>query len=203
MKAQKVNAITVIWIAVVLAAAAGLGYGIRQIRYTLAIRKNLAELKRLAQPVEKEPEVETARHPEPEPAPQVKMAESQTPVVKEPVWEEPEQAPQPEPEVAETPQRQPWRLGQNFGAVQQFFADLNLNEAEQARLREGFALMRRRFESMSEQDRQAETARMAEIGQQWSNMTDQQRAEVTQRMRQRYEQWRNSDSLEIPQLTLE
>ncbi len=200
MKTKNKNTTTTaIWIAVVLVAATGLGYGIRQIRWSRAMRKNLPESKPQAQVVDSEPEVEIV--PEPEPEPEIEVVEADTTVVEEPVWEEPEDEPQ--PEVAAEPQRQPWRMGQNSGAVQQFFADLNLNEEEQARLREGFAVMRRRFENMSVEDRMVEFAQMAEIGRRWQNMSDQEREEVGERMRDRYEVWRYSDSVEPPQLTLD
>lgn len=182
-----------------LVTAAGLGYGIRQIRWSLAIRKNLSESKPQVQVVDSKPEVETV--PEPEPEPEVEVVEIDTTVFEEPVWDEPEDEPQ--PEVVAEPQRRPWRMGQNFGLIQQFFADLNLNEEEQARLQEGFALMRRQFENMSDEDRQAEFAQMAEMGERWQNMSDEEREGVTQRMRERYEQWRQSDSVEIPRLTLD
>jgi hypothetical protein len=172
MKTKNTNTTTTaILIVLVLASAAGLGYGIRQIRWTLAIRKNLSESKAEVQVVESEPEVEVVQEPE--------------------------------PEVAAEPQRQPWQMGPNSGAVLQFFANLNLNEEEQARLREGFALMRRQFENMSAEDRMAEFAQMAETGERWRNMSDQEREVVTERMRERYEQWRHSDSVEIPRLTLD
>ena len=196
MKTKNTNTTTtVIWIALVLASAAGLGYGIKQIRWTLAIRKNLSEPKPEVQVVESEPEAESV------PEPEVEVVEVDTTFVEEPVWAESED--EPLPEIAAEPQRQPWRMGQNFGAVQQFFDDLNLNEEEQARLREGFALMRRQLENMSNEDRMAEFAQMAEMGQRWQNMSDQDREGVTQRMRERYEVWRYSDSVEIPRLTLD
>lgn len=193
----KNTTITAIWIVVVLVAATGLGYGIRQIRWSLAIRKDLSESKPKVQVVESEPEVETV----PEPEPEIEPVEIDTTVVEEPVWEEPEDESQ--PEVAAEPQRQPWGMGQNSGEIQQFFANLNLNEEEQARLREGYALMRRQFENMSYEERAAEIMRMAEIGERWRNMSDREREGVTQRMRERYEVWRHSDSVEIPRLTLD
>ena len=66
-------------------------------------------------------------------------------------------------------------MGQNAGLIRKFFEDLNLNEAEQARLREGFELMRRQFEAMSDDERWAQFAQMAEMGQRWQNMSDQER----------------------------
>jgi hypothetical protein len=179
----------------VLVGATGLGYGIRQIRWSLAVRRNLAESEPDMQVVESE----TVEEPEPEP--EVEAVEGETTDIEEPVWEEPEE--EPEPEVAAEPQRLPWQMGQNSGEIQKFFASLNLNEEEQARLRKGFALMRRQFENMSDEERAAEFIRMAEIGQRWQNMSDLEREGVTQRMRDRYEVWRHSDSVEIPRLTLD
>lgn len=196
---NKNTTVMLIWAAVVLVAATGLGYGIRQIRWSRAIRKNLSESNSEMQVVDGEPEVETA--PEPEPEPEVETVEADEIIVEEPVWEEPEE--EPEPEVAAEPQRQPWQMGQNAGLIQKFFADLNLNEEEQARLREGFELMRRQFEAMSDEERWAQFAQMAEMGQRWQNMSDQEREAVGQRMRERYEVWRHSDSIELPQFTLD
>ena len=70
-------------------------------------------------------------------------------------------------------------------------------------MREGFELMRRRFENMSPEDRWARVAQMAEMGRRWEAMSDQEREEVGQRMRERYEVWRHSDSIEPPELTLD
>jgi len=196
---NKNTTVMLIWVAVVLVAATGLGYGIRQVRWSLATRKNLSEPKLDAQVVDDQPEVEAV----PEPEPEVEIVEAEEIVVEEPVWEEPEEEAEPEPEVVAESQRQPWQFGQNAGLIQKFFEDLNLNEEEQARLQEGFALMRRQFEQMSEDERWAQFAQMAEMGQRWQNMSDEEREGVTQRMRERYEVWRHSDSIEIPQLTLD
>jgi hypothetical protein len=190
------TATTAIWIVLVLVSAVGLGYGIRQIRWSMAINKDLSESKLHVQAADSEPKVETVPEPKPEPEPEVEQI-----VAEEPVWAEPEE--QAEPEVATEPQHQPWRMGRNSSPVQKFFADLNLNEEEQARLREGFELMRRQFESMSAEERWAQVEQMAEMGRRWEAMSDQEREGVTERMRERYEVWRNSDSVEIPQLTLD
>ncbi|MHC4570264.1 MAG: hypothetical protein ACYTE3_31490 [Planctomycetota bacterium] len=56
---NKNTTVTLIWAAVVLVAATGLGYGIRQIRWSRAIRKNLSEPMSDTQVVDGEPEVET------------------------------------------------------------------------------------------------------------------------------------------------
>jgi hypothetical protein len=194
---NKNTTLTLIWAAVVLIGATGLGYGIRQVRWSLAARKSHSESKPQTQLVDSEPEVEVL--PEPQPEPEVEMVETDEIVVEEPVWSEPED----EPEVAAEPQRQPWQMGQNAGLIQKFFEDLNLNEEEQARLQEGFALMRRQFEQMSDEERWDQFAQMAEMGERWNNMSDQERQAVTQRMRERYEVWRHSDSIELPEFTLD
>jgi hypothetical protein len=200
MKTKKNDTITMaIWIVLVLAGATGLGYGIRHVRWSLAMRRNLPESTSQTPEADSEPDVEIVQEPEPDI--EIETTEVETVVVEEPVWEEPEE--ELPPEDAAEPPRQPWQPGRNWGAVRQFFADLNLNAEEQARLREGLALMRQRFESMSDEDQQVEMMRMAEIGWRWSNMTDQEREEVTQRMRERYEQWRRSDSIELPEFTLD
>jgi hypothetical protein len=196
MKTDAKNAtVTAIWMIAVLVAATGLGYGIRQLRWSRAVRKNLAQSEAEMQAVESEPGVETAAEPEPE------AVEIEAVDMEEPVWEESEA--EPEPEVAAEPPREMWQMGPNGSEIRQFFDDLNLNEAEQARLQEGMELMRRRFESMTYEERAAEFMRMAEIGERWRNMSDSEREGVRQRMRQRYEEWRRSDSIEIPQLTLD
>jgi hypothetical protein len=189
---------TLIWAAVVLIAATGLGYGIRRIRWSLAAGK-APESKPQIQVVDSEPEVEVV--PEPEPEPDVEIVEAEMPVVEEPVYQEPED--EPEPEVAAEPQRQRWQMGQNANLIRKFFEDLNLNEQEQARLREGFELMRRQFENMSDEERWDQFAQMAEMGRRWEAMSDQEREGVTRRMRERYEVWRHSDSIELPQFTLD
>ncbi len=194
---NKNTAITAMWIVLVLVCAGGLGYGIKQIRRTLATEKKLSQSQ--PQVVESEPEVEIV--PEPEPEPEVEVVEAEETFVEEPVMEEPED--EPEPEVAAEPQRQPWQMGQNSNPVQKFFEDLNLNEEEQARLQEGFELMRRRYENMSPEDRWAQFAQMAEMGRRWEAMSDQDREDVGERMRERYEVWRHSDSIEPPELTLD
>ncbi len=187
-------AVTYIWAAVVLVAATVLGYGIRQIRWSRAAHENLPESEPQVEVVDSEPDVELV----PEPEPEVEMVEI---AAEEPVWEEPEE--EPEPEVAAEPQRQPWQMGQGANPVQKFFEDLNLNAEEQDRLRQGFELMRQRFESMSPEERWAQVAKMAEMGRRWEAMNEQDREGVTQRMRERYEVWRRSDSIEPPELTLD
>ncbi|MHC4116549.1 MAG: HMG-box domain-containing protein [Planctomycetota bacterium] len=198
MKTDAKNAtVAALWMIGVLVAATGLGYGIRQLRWSRAALKDLARSEADVQPAESEPEVEPEAEPEPEP--EVEVAEIESVESEEPAWEQLEDEPEPEVE----PRPEMWPMGPNGSEIWQFFDDLDLNEDEQARLREGFELMRRRFENMSNEERAAEFVRMAEIGERWRNMSDSEREGVRQRMRQRYEEWRRSDSVEIPRLTLD
>lgn len=198
MKTKNQNStIWAVWMIAVLVGATGLGYAIRQIRWSLAAGKTLSESRPAEDIFEREPEAETVE----EPAPEVEVVEIETTDFEEPVWEEPEV--EPDQQVAVETQRQMWQMGPNGDEIRKFFDDLNLNEQEQARLREGMELMRRRFENMTYEERAAEFLRMAEIGERWRNMSDQEREQVRQRMRERYEVWRRSDSIEIPRLTLD
>jgi hypothetical protein len=115
---------------------------------------------------------------------------------------------QEEPEVAVVEQEaatfeQPGQMGQGFGDWRSMWGDLNLTEEEQARLREGFALAVQRWQNMSEEDRQAEAARMREGWERWQNMSDEERQEAMQRLRQRFEEWRQSGQVELPPLSLD
>ncbi len=72
--------------------------------------------------------------------------------------EEPEDIPEAEPvkeEVQET---------RSFGGWREVWANLNLTEEEQARMREGFRLAIERWQNMSPQEREAETARLRDMG---------------------------------------
>jgi len=84
---NKNAATAAILIALVLVSAAGLGYGIRQIRWSLASRKDLPESKLQAKVVVSEPEAEIIQEPEPEPESEIEVMEIDTTVIEEPVWE--------------------------------------------------------------------------------------------------------------------
>jgi hypothetical protein len=90
-----------------------------------------------------------------------------------------------------------------LGAWREVWADLNLTEEEQARLREGFRLAMEKWRRMSEEERQAETVRWREIGARWESMSESERLEVSRRIRERFEQWRRSGQVELPQLSLD
>ena len=111
--------------------------------------------------------------------------------------EEPDDMPVAEPvekEVKET---------RSFGGWREVWADLNLTEEEQARMREGFRLAIERWQNMSPEEREEETARLREMGERWENMSDEERQETSERMRDRFEEWRQSDRVELPELSLD
>jgi hypothetical protein len=90
-----------------------------------------------------------------------------------------------------------------IGAWRDVWADLNLTDEEQTRLREGFRLVRERWQNMSEEQRQAEIARLREMGARWQRMSESERLEASRRVRERFEQWRRSGEVELPELTLD
>jgi hypothetical protein len=116
---------------------------------------------------------------------------------------EEQSVPQQGPEVAvvqeqPAPLEQPGQMAQGFGDWRNMWSDLNLTEEEQVRLREGFAMAMQRWQNMSEEDRQAEAARMRAGWERWQNMSDQERQQVMQRMREQFEEWRRSGRIELP-----
>jgi hypothetical protein len=111
--------------------------------------------------------------------------------------EEPEDIPEAEPVKEEAQETR------SFGGWREVWADLNLTEEEQARMREGFRLAIERWQNMSPQEREDETARLREMGERWENMSDEERQETSERMRDRFEEWRQSGDVELPQLTLD
>ncbi|NIP53826.1 MAG: hypothetical protein GWN67_16585 [Phycisphaerae bacterium] len=111
--------------------------------------------------------------------------------------EEPEDIPVAEPvkeEVQET---------KSFGGWRDVWANLNLTEEEQARLREGFKLAIQRWQNISPEEREAETARLREMGERWESMSEEERREASERMRDRFEEWRQSEEVELPRLSLD
>lgn len=102
-------------------------------------------------------------------------------------------------ETAAAPQEQI----QGLPGWRQVWTDLNLTEAEQARLREGLSLMWQRWQSMSPQDQQAERQRLSAMRQRWEAMSDDERQQASRRMRDRFEEWRHSDRVELPELSLD
>jgi hypothetical protein len=184
---------------VVLFGAYGLGLGIR------AVRSRWAEF---------EPKVEPkrqAKQPDLEPAPIIIEKEELEPTVVEeeyvmveetvvePEAEAEEEEDMPEVESAENESQE----SPGFGGWREVWADLNLTEEEQARLREGFMLAMERWQNMSPQEREAETERLRAMRERWENMTDEERQEASERMRGRFEEWRESDRAELPELSLD
>ena len=101
-------------------------------------------------------------------------------------------------ETAEQPQRPPQRFD-----MRQMWANLNLTDAEQARLAQGFELVRQKWQNMSEEERQAETARLRTMRARWEAMPEDEQREAMQRMRGRFEDWRQSGGIELPDLSLD
>ena len=95
------------------------------------------------------------------------------------------------------------QAAQSFGGWREVWADLNLTEEEQARLREGFRLTIERWQNMSPEEREAETARLREMRERWENMSEEERREASERMRDRFEEWRRSGRVELPELSLD
>ena len=110
-----------------------------------------------------------------------------------------------EPEQAESPAEtveKPERPAQGFN-IRQMWADLNLTQEELGRLRQGFGLAMQKRQNMSEEERQVETARMQAMRARWEGMSADEQRETMQRMRGRFDQWRQSDSIELPELSLD
>ena len=101
------------------------------------------------------------------------------------------------------PAEQQWQMPQSVGDWRAVWADLNLTEEEQARLREGLRLAWERWQNMSEQERQAERERLRAMGERWQDMSEEEKREASQRMRDRFEEWRKSDRVELPELSLD
>ena len=111
--------------------------------------------------------------------------------------EEPDDMPEAEPVEDEAQETR------SFGGWREVWADLNLTEEEQARLREGFRLAIQRWQNMSPEEREAETARLRAMGERWENMSEEERQEASERMRDRFEEWRRSGRAELPELSLD
>jgi len=207
------NTTTVIWVGLVLVCATGLGYGIRQIRWSLAMRENLSESERRAQVLDSEPKAETVPDPESE----VEVVDINTTTIEEPILEELEDQSQPQPSeepILEEPedqsQLQPSQEARNSGPTTQglgdwrrVWADLNLTQEEQARLREGWRLAVARWQNMSEEERQWQAERRRASWEKWQNMSDVEREQASLELRQRIEDWRQSGTTELPDMILD
>ena len=190
------NTTTVIWVGLVLVCATGLGYGIRQIRWSLAMRENLSESERRAQVLDSEPEAETVPDPEPE----VEVVDINTTTIEEPILEELEDQSQPQPSQEA---RNSGPTTQGLGDWRRVWADLNLTQEEQARLREGWRLAVARWQNMSEEERQWQAERRRASWEKWQNMSDVEREQASLELRQRIEDWRQSGTTELPDMILD
>jgi uncharacterized membrane protein len=92
---------------------------------------------------------------------------------------------------------------QSLPTWQSIWADLNLTEAEQARLRQGFGFAVQRYMQMSPEQQAAERARMQSMRTSWEAMDDDEKAQASQRIRDRFEEWRQSGETELPELSLD
>jgi len=203
---KTIRAVWSAWAVVVLIAALGLGLGIRKIRtwQAEADREAMTKAKAKAaaaavkenavEPVEETPEVA-----------EVEVVAAVEPNEEVVVAAETEEVKEEDP--CDTPEAEPMQgmgmMGQGGERWRQMWADLNLTPEEQARLREGFALAMQRWQNMSEDERQAEMARMRGMREQWEGMSDEEREAAMGRMRDRFEAWRASGAVELPQLTLD
>jgi hypothetical protein len=113
-----------------------------------------------------------------------------------------EQQPEDIPAVADPVEDQS-QESRSFGGWRDVWADLNLTEEEQTRLREGFKLAMERWRNMSPEEREAETTRLRAMGERWENMSEEERREASERMRDRFEEWRQSGDVELPELSLD
>ena len=83
------------------------------------------------------------------------------------------------------------------------WANLNLTEEEQARLRLGFQKIMERWMTMPEEERLAERARLEEMGRRFQAMSEEEKTAASQRMKNRFEDWRQSGSEDLPELSLD
>ena len=106
-------------------------------------------------------------------------------------------------ETTLTAGRQESQMGQGFGGWRSMWSDLNLTEAEQTRLREGFALAVARWQNMSPEEREIQGERMRASWERWQNMSEGEREDASREMRGRFEDWRQSGSAELPDMILD
>ena len=95
------------------------------------------------------------------------------------------------------------QAAQSLGGWREVWADLNLTQEEQARLREGWRLAVARWQNMSEEERQAQGERMRTSWERWQNMSDEEKQEASRELRRRFEDWRQSGSIELPDMILD
>ena len=185
---------------VVLAAALGLGMGIRKVRSwrtELEPEQQVTQEDRQAETNTQE-EKAVVKATEEEHAAVPEQVEETQAKAEEVVEEDSNEAPKPEAmEQSQT------MMAGGMGNWRQMWADLNLTPEEMARLREGFRLAMERWQNMSEEERQAQMARFRAMRERWEGMSDEERQEAMQRMRGRFEDWRANGAVELPEMTLD
>jgi hypothetical protein len=169
--------ITVIIAIAILVAALGIGIGIKKARLSNSEMSPKSEPKPEIKQIEPEQVVAKA---ESEEGP-LNPVEGNSPSEEAPdLSEESQDVARDEPEESET------QTGGGFGGFQQGGG----GEAEQARLRDAFRGLRERWMSMSEEERQAITARLRE---RWQNMSPEEREAERGRIRGEFEAWQRGE----------
>ena len=200
------SAVWLVGAVVVLLASLGLGLGIKKIRSPRAEVKAKQAAKQI---IIAETESESAEPEKEAVEAVVEAVEEENVVVLEPAdveeEEKPEETVEEETDVAVEPETAVGRTQTSgeFGNWRQIWADLNLTEAEQARLRDGFALAMQRWQSMPAEVREVEVERRRPMRARWETMSDEERQEAMGRMRGQFEEWRQSGQVELPQITLD
>ena len=203
------SAVWLVGAVVVLLASLGLGLGIKKIRSPRAEVKAKQAAKQI---IIAETESESAEPEKEAVEAVVEAVEEENVVVQEPAdveeeeeEEKPEETVEEETDVAVEPETAVGRTQTSgeFGNWRQIWADLNLTEAEQARLRDGFALAMQRWQSMPAEVREVEVERRRAMRARWETMSDEERQEAMGRMRGQFEEWRQSGQVELPQITLD
>ena len=200
------SAVWLVGAVVVLLASLGLGLGIKKIRSPRAEVKVKQAAKQI---IIAETESESAEPEKEAVEAVVEVVEEENVVVLEPAdveeEEKPEETVEEETDVAAETETEAGRTQTSgeFGNWRQIWADLNLTEAEQARLRDGFALAMQRWQSMSSEEREVEVERRRAMRARWETMSDEERQEAMGRMRGQFEEWRQSGQVELPQITLD
>lgn len=140
----------------------------------------------------------------------VAEVEEETEVDTPPQDQTDEPEPEPEPELEPEPEPEPDKLTDETAKepqrpfdMRKMWNDLNLTPAEQARISQGFTLAMQRWQNMPPEVRQAETARLQAMRVRFEAMAPDEQEQAMQRMMGRFEQWRQSDSIELPELSLD
>jgi hypothetical protein len=208
MKKTKPELMIIAWI-VVLVGAYGIGSAIKHVRFMSAQTSPQTSVTKAEQqtnldtnkPVPDAPETEYVIEQEPieEPNEQpVETAEEQRQV-------EPEnQLTQDEIQTEQGFRNRQFGGNMQWGFDQQWFDWANtLTEEQRARLQRGTMLMWQRWQNFSDEEAQAEQARMMDMMLRWQNMNDTQRQQAMQRIQQQLQQWLQTDQEELPVFSLD